>query len=83
MDSAILLASLSAAALSVGRSVAIVCLGWGVCHARLNGGKTTIKDLTQIMVFVYNPCLMITNFCESLTLERMMELWLLPVFSYI
>ena len=34
-------------------------------------------------VFVYNPCLSVTNLISTLTAEKLLELWLLPVYSYI
>lgn len=83
MDSVVLVASLRAASISVGKSVAIVAVGWVVCKTRLKGGRQTVRDVTQTLVYVYNPCLSITNLISTLTLEKLLELWLLPVYSYI
>eukprot|EP01051_Picozoa_sp_SAG22_P039466 SAG22_NODE_20793_length_262_cov_1.570552_1_plen_41_part_01 len=41
MDTAVLLASLRAASISVGKSVAIVAIGWVVCKHRMKGGRQT------------------------------------------
>jgi predicted permease len=83
MDTEVLLASLYASSISVGKTVAIVGVGFALCRSRLKGGRQTIRDVTQILVFFLSPCLMITSLCGTLTLDDMRELWILPVFSYI
>lgn len=82
MDAAVLGASVRAASISVGKSVAIVVVGWIVCRRRFKGGRQTVRDVTQSLVFVYNPCLSITNLISTLTADKLLELWLLPVYSY-
>ena len=83
MNAAVLGASLRAASISVGKSVAIVVVGWIVCKYRMKGGRQTVRDVTQTLVYVYSPCLSITNLISTLTGEKLLELWLLPVYSYI
>ena len=42
-----------------------------------------MRDVTQSLVWVYNPCLSITNLIATLTAEKLLELWLLPLYSYL
>ena len=81
MDSVVLAASLQAASISVGQSVALVIAGWIVCRKRMKGGTQTVRDVTQSLVWVFSPCLSVTNLVSTLTLEKLLALWLLPVFS--
>ena len=53
MDAAVLGASLRAASISVGKSVAIVAVGWLVCKRRFKGGQQTVRDVTQSLVHLH------------------------------
>jgi hypothetical protein len=61
MNADVLAASLGAASISVGKSVAIVMVGWLVCKYRMKGGRQTVRDVTQTLVYVYSPCLTATG----------------------
>ena len=73
----------SAASVSVAQTIAIALAGGVLARTRLAGGRTSVKDITTCVVWFFGPCLTISRLTGTLTLESLLQLWLLPMFSVV
>ena len=73
----------SASAVSGAQTIAIAFAGGVLARTKLAGGRGSIKDITNIIVWFFGPCLTISRLTETLTLDTLLQLWLLPTFSVI
>ena len=73
----------ASASVSAAQTVAIALAGGILARTKLRGGRASIRDITQYTVWFFCPCLTISRLAETLTLDRLLQLWLLPTFSII
>ena len=83
MSGSVWAAAAEASAVSCCGTIALALAGGVLARTKLTGGRGSIRDMTSLVVYFFCPCMIISGLADSLTLDSLLDLWLLPAVSIV